>query len=57
MCSLWVTALAPVSLAGAEPLQHRSIRLHADQYKTPQLADQWTEKIVAASKTEQKEED
>jgi uncharacterized lipoprotein YddW (UPF0748 family) len=46
--SLAIVALAAVHLRGAETVQHRGIWLHPEQYKTPELADAWIEKIAAA---------
>lgn len=43
-----VVALSVVPATGAELAEHRGIWLHPDQFKTPQLADGWIEKIAAA---------
>jgi uncharacterized lipoprotein YddW (UPF0748 family) len=43
-----LVALSAVQAVGAELAQHRGIWLHPDQFKTPQLADAWIEKIAAA---------
>lgn len=45
---LSVLALATASVSGVENLQHRGIWLHPEQFKTPQLADEWIRKIEAA---------
>jgi uncharacterized lipoprotein YddW (UPF0748 family) len=41
-------ALSVVSAIGAQTIEHRGIWLSVDQFKTPQLADTWIEKIAAA---------
>ena len=41
-------ALPALAAVGAEMVQHRGIWMHPEQFKTPQLADQWIEKIAAA---------
>lgn len=43
-----VLAVSSVHAAGAELIEHRGIWLHPEQFKTPQLADAWIEKIAAA---------
>jgi len=48
LLSLAIVALAVGSLFGAETVQHRGIWMHPEQFKTPQLADAWIEKIAAA---------
>ncbi|MFZ2644457.1 MAG: family 10 glycosylhydrolase [Verrucomicrobiia bacterium] len=43
-----LTLLLATSACFAESLQHRGIWLHPDQYKTPQLAEEWIGRISAA---------
>ena len=40
--------LLAASVCGGETVQHRGIWLHPDQFKTPQLAEEWIVKIAAA---------
>ena len=43
-----LTLLLAVSTCFGETVQHRGIWLHPEQYKTPQLAEEWIGKIAAA---------
>ncbi len=41
-------AMPAAQAAGAEVVEHRGIWMHPEQFRTPQLANQWIEKIAAA---------
>lgn len=41
-------ALTAANAGQAEVVEHRGIWMHPEQFKTPELADQWIEKIAAA---------
>ncbi|NLF73962.1 MAG: family 10 glycosylhydrolase [Candidatus Anammoximicrobium sp.] len=43
-----IVALAALHAAGAELAEHRGIWLHPDQFKTPEAAEMWIERIAAA---------
>jgi hypothetical protein len=46
---LFLLVLMPTaSVVGEEAIEHRGIWMHPEQFRTPQLADQWIEKIAAA---------
>jgi len=41
-------AVPTARVVGAEAVEHRGIWMHPEQFRTPQLANQWIEKIAAA---------
>ena len=41
-------AMPAAGVVGAEAVEHRGIWMHPEQFRTPQLANQWIEKIAAA---------
>lgn len=48
MARFFAIGLAAVNGGQAEVIEHRGIWMHPEQFKTPELADQWVKKIAAA---------